>query len=661
MTTLFGPHLLQVPNTTFKAPLAIRSNINLNTFRDSLNAWEPPVCLLTLDILDGAYSKGWNEPAGTPQKSIVDAAKLSVTDLRALIVGHSGPLNRGTSREQALRYYVQPILETSCLASMQLIGRIFIDDSIVAHHIKEDPEATAQYHHNLVMASRMILDEYNKPGLDTRVDYWVIANEVLANTDAADLDALARYERRRMELAGTDYGCGLFAFATGHPVLLGPDELASGIQEYDMGFKDGNAQATDIAKLSRWQRSRMHDVLKDANEYNRNSGTNGPKHVVLLHQYFKPDIDALWVNSTDITLTPLNYSKFVGRFEHHVYDWFQHTYPDLKVIMSEYGADGRINYVRPKGVSTLPSLGWKYYDKWLRYPSQSVQDSYDGAPYLTALRNLDAHSQEQKYFKVIKGYCLFALGVDNLDIMNSEFWSYRLEPGELDSEDVFVDVVAKEMAEVVTGLVDSAGQTAIPSQMFPESLHRLDVQYGDFNSGHLKGRWSVQKVGEHVAATFSSKSSLVHVKAGGRLCELPADFVPYDAASQGPAAVTFQVEGALKVDANGQDDPSDDNVYSFELEVRANGEVHYVGNTMQFRPAADPDSTPVNVTIATIYFRFNLDAAWTGYTIVQAIGRSGTNVVAGPCSDQSLGQLLQGHQAFPLAFGNVIQYNSAMK
>ena len=160
-----------------------------------------------------------------------------------MMVGHSHPLTLGTSREQALRYYVQPILETAELSSMQLIGRIFIEDRIVAHHIKSDPEAAAQYHHILVVASRMILHDYNKLGLDTRVHHWVIVNEVLA--DGRDnLARLARFERRRMELAGTDYGCGLFAFANANPALIGSP--AGLFEEYDIS----SGHSTEIATLN---------------------------------------------------------------------------------------------------------------------------------------------------------------------------------------------------------------------------------------------------------------------------------------------------------------------------------------------------------------------------------------------------------------------------
>ena len=54
---------------------------------------------------------------------------------------------------------------------MTLSGRIFIEDRIVAHHIKADPEAAAQYHHNLVMAARLILSELNISKLAGRVDH----------------------------------------------------------------------------------------------------------------------------------------------------------------------------------------------------------------------------------------------------------------------------------------------------------------------------------------------------------------------------------------------------------------------------------------------------------------------------------------------------------
>ena len=63
MTTLFGPHLLQAPNTR----LDFHPSHRLSTFQDSIRGWKPPVCLLTMDILDEALSKDWNERPEHPR------------------------------------------------------------------------------------------------------------------------------------------------------------------------------------------------------------------------------------------------------------------------------------------------------------------------------------------------------------------------------------------------------------------------------------------------------------------------------------------------------------------------------------------------------------------------------------------------------------------
>ena len=462
MTTSFGPHLLQVPNTR----LDFHPSYRLSTFRGSIRAWKPLVCLLNMDILDEAHSKGWNKPAATSQISIRNAAALSVTDLRTMIVGHSHPLTLGTSREQALRYYVQPILETAELSSMQLIGRIFIEDRIVAHHIKSDPEAAAQYHHNLVVASRMILHDYNNLKLDTRVHHWVIVNEVLA--DGRDnLARLARYERRRMELAGTDYGCGPFAFANANPALIGSP--AGLFEKYDIS----SGHSTEITTLSRWQGSAVHDALADANEHNQDN-PGAPQHILLLHQYFKPDPSeggthepedypriphaGIWTDGSG-HITDFNYNKNVGRFDHHILPWFLATYPHLKVIMSEYGADGRIGRV---GEAQRKSLGWKEFSEW---------NGSNAHRYLAALKSLERRNHP--FRKVIKGYCLFALGdssAPSAEYPKGEFWSYRLEVGPGPD--------SKGVASILEGLVSNPGLLDNGTSAQADST----VAYGNFGS-----------------------------------------------------------------------------------------------------------------------------------------------------------------------------------
>ena len=75
-----------------------------------------------------------------------------------------------------------------------------------------------------------------------------------------------------------------------------------------------------------------------------------------------------WVQGT--TLTAANRRHYVQRFEHFSYPWFRTAYPHLKVVVSEYGADGRIGLDPARyAPQPCPSAGWKEYPAWHRgYP-----------------------------------------------------------------------------------------------------------------------------------------------------------------------------------------------------------------------------------------------------------------------------------------------------
>ena len=66
--------------------------------------------------------------------------------------------------------------------------------------------------------------------------------------------------------------------------------------------------------------------------------------------------------------------------------------PICKVIVSEYGADGRIGRT---GAALRYSLGWKRFREWT---------GNDGRPSAKALKRLE--SENQIYRDVIEGYCL---------------------------------------------------------------------------------------------------------------------------------------------------------------------------------------------------------------------------------------------------------------
>ena len=313
-----------------------------------------------------------------------------------------------------LRYYIQPFQDDAQLREhTTLLGRIFIRDQDTDRHLHESPqspELTAQFHHNLVMMARQ---EVQKPilgadghivqgayaDLADRIDCWVIANE--PRLDAAvpsdRLTRLAQYETARVRRAHRTYNCGLFAFSTAQPAQ----------------------------KLSHWQQPAVQEALGAANRHNRDHGTH---HLVLIHQYFKPDNaedvrdgdhsfhtqTGAWVQGT--TLTGANRRHYVQRFEHCIYPWFRTAYPNLKVVVSEYGADGRIGLDPARyAPQPCPSAGWKEYPAW-----------HSG--YLPTLQQLEVYSRP--YSDVILGYCLFALG-EYYDSRTSagEFWTYRLDAG----------------------------------------------------------------------------------------------------------------------------------------------------------------------------------------------------------------------------------------
>lgn len=419
MSIRLGPHLSQLP---YEKLHDVQGNETAVPFLEKLQAWKPPVCLVVLDILPSAL-KNVNEvgkpitplrppppPAPPPPAAIRYATHLSVADLKSQIANQTEVHTR-----------IGPIYNANDLDGMQVIGRIFMDDVVVKNHIMDHPEMTAQYHHNLVLAVRELLrasqdDPANgypstQPSLADRVNYWVVANEVLAD-NPAEMDLLARYEYKRTELAGTTYGCGLFVFSTGKPDLVGVSgETYNSYTELDTVPQWDPATQMDEPSnpLARWQRDWMARALNRANTHNQN--TTHPPHVLLLHQYFKPDGEHPWVDAA-ATLTDFNYRKQVGRFEHHVLDWFHAAYPNIKVVVSEYGADGRIY-----GDGSA-SLGWKSYPAW------RLDNAQGENCYMAALKRLDELSRNQS--NVIMGYCIFALGEP---YGSNQFWSYRLDSG----------------------------------------------------------------------------------------------------------------------------------------------------------------------------------------------------------------------------------------
>ncbi len=178
-------------------------------------------------------------------------------------------------------------LRAACPDSV-IIGRIFVTDTDVETRIRANPEAAAQWAHELTMQR-----------LTPHVNYWQIANEVL--TGAADLPLLARFEVNRMQLAATAmYLCALFAFSVGTPDLPEAD------------------------RMGLWR------LLYPAIELAEQAG-----HVVAVHQYGAPD---LWQPSQD---------WYGYRLEHQVLPRL--PFKKVQFAVTEYGIDGLIQGGAPRG------------------------------------------------------------------------------------------------------------------------------------------------------------------------------------------------------------------------------------------------------------------------------------------------------------------------
>ncbi len=198
---------------------------------------------------------------------------------------------------------------------------------------------------------------------------------------------------------------------------------------------DSSQGLTD--EFAHWRDTDEHGlatVLAEANRSNQANASTPHRHVLLLHQYFKPDEameggavaaglrpetpyhpDDVWRQAA-ARLSDRNLNKNVSRFERRLYAWFKAAFPHLQVIVSEYGADGRIGRTPPANEA---SLGWKRYAEWR---------AGNGRRYAQALRQLEGANRV--YADVILGYCLFGLGINNRE----QFWSYRLDAGPVPSQ-----------------------------------------------------------------------------------------------------------------------------------------------------------------------------------------------------------------------------------
>lgn len=179
------------------------------------------------------------------------------------------------------------LLRTACPNAV-IVGRIFVTDSDVETRIRANPEAAAQWAHELTMRR-----------LTPHVNYWQVANEVLASP--ADLPLLARFEVKRMQLAAAAmYFCAIFAFSVGTPDLPVAD------------------------RMGLWR------LLYPAIELAEQAG-----HIVAVHQYGAPDV---WKPDRD---------WYGFRLEHQVLRRL--PFKNVQFAVSEYGIDGLIQGGEPRG------------------------------------------------------------------------------------------------------------------------------------------------------------------------------------------------------------------------------------------------------------------------------------------------------------------------
>ena len=408
MHTLLGPHLLQPFD-------ALTENV-----RDALKKWQPPVCVVFMDDI-------FKNSLKTDLESAVPAS------IEHFLATYDQTAVEDNMEQGNVEKHVKPF-DDRIFNRTKLVGRIYIADDVVAKHILEDlklkkkdaPAETAKFHHRIVLAARKHLG-----ALADRVNYWVIVNEKLGD-NRGNLRKLGQYEKTRMALAGTRYGCGLYAFANANPPLLGSPH--GGTVLYDDKL-DSSKGLTD--EFAHWRDTDEHGlatVLAEANRSNKANASTPHRHVLLLHQYFKPDEameggavaagirpetpyhpDDVWRQDA-ARLSDRNLNKNVSRFERRLYDWFKAAFPHLQVIVSEYGADGRIGRTPPANEA---SLGWKRYAEWR---------AGNGRRYAQALRQLEGTNRV--YADIILGYCLFGLGINNRE----QFWSYRLDAGPVPSK-----------------------------------------------------------------------------------------------------------------------------------------------------------------------------------------------------------------------------------
>ena len=547
-TTLFGPHFLNTPTP---------GQVN------ALVQWQPPVCLVLFgSVFDSALQRdlGMSQDNNYTPKDIAPTV-LDNPSFDAWIDSFASRV-----RTPEIRADLQLLFDNkSTLDNTKIIGRIYIPDATVEAHLGQDVVRTAKLHHTVVNAVRKALAT-GTGDMSNFVDYWVIANEVKRQVNngihesyTTYLARLSEYELERMALADKAkvngvtkaYGCGLFAFANGNPLLPPPD---ANTPATDIGRTgDYDREPSNLGKLGYWEG--IANVLRTANATN---GTHSGRHVLLLHQYFKPDnkvegvtpevVDA-WVkkdkNGTITGLKPLNKRQNARRFEHHVHFYtpnrdefeFKKEYPNLKVIVSEYGADGRI---WRSGDALKLDLGWRNYS-WL------TQDDNGYPRYLRELRDLERENVDQS--NVVLGYCLFGWG------QHAIFRNYRIE--DIDNPDPNPDV------NILDALKNHVGEML-------QREEKVDIS----NKSHLSYGIKIQDNGR-ASIWIESKHAPVHYfvtdHPGWQIFLLEEKFRP-------ATEVTIPISNTRHVTDTGGDISGRDNV-AIEIKVNKDGKAWFAKPT----------------------------------------------------------------------------------
>ena len=229
MHTLLGPHLLQ-PWDKFTRDI-----------HDALKKWQPPVCVVFMDnVFVDTLANRLKSPTRKSIKELMDPDPpgTALYDSLAAVKQHLAA--------DKIEAHIKPFTGPE-LAATKLVGRIFIDDDVVEAHIAENPDLTAQFHHWLVTAAR---EHLATSALADRVNYWVIVNEILGDSQDR-LRKLGQYEKTRMALAGTRYGCGLYAFANANPPLLGSPHGGPVLYDDKIDSSKGLTPARVAAALGR--------------------------------------------------------------------------------------------------------------------------------------------------------------------------------------------------------------------------------------------------------------------------------------------------------------------------------------------------------------------------------------------------------------------------